>query len=138
MGPPPPYRAVVRGRRCDHPLRGGEALATLSLVGRGDERSTYGLPLAAVFAGGVGNMPAVVGLMVTAASGLPDAEQGMATGIATMPQQVGIALGTPVMSAVAVTAATLPGGIARAVLVDAAAVLVTALTPALLLRRSRR
>ncbi|MFC8900629.1 hypothetical protein [Streptomyces cinereoruber] len=83
-------------------------------------------------------MPAVVGFMVTATSGLPDAEQGMATGIAAMTQQVGITLGTPVMSTVAVTAATLPDGIARAVLVDAAAVLVAALAPALLLRRSRR
>ncbi|MFE6456827.1 hypothetical protein ACFVP0_05135 [Streptomyces cinereoruber] len=83
-------------------------------------------------------MPAVVGFMVTATSGLPDAEQGMATGIAAMTQQVGITLGTPVMSAVAVTAATLPDGIARAVLVDAAVVLVAALAPALLLRRSRR
>ncbi|MFC7976050.1 hypothetical protein ACFUT3_12500 [Streptomyces cinereoruber] len=76
-------------------------------------------------------MPAVVGFMVTATSGLPDAEQGMATGIAAMTQQVGITLGTPVMSAVAVTTATLPDGIARAVLV-------AALAPALLLRRSRR
>ncbi|MGA5870315.1 hypothetical protein [Streptomyces cinereoruber] len=83
-------------------------------------------------------MPAVVGFMVTATSGLPDAEQDMATGIAAMTQQVGITLGTPVMSAVAVTTATLPDGIARAVLVDAAAVLVAALAPALLLRRSRR
>ncbi|MGV9690884.1 MFS transporter [Streptomyces sp. NPDC003444] len=115
-----------------------QAVATLSLVGLGDGRSTYGLLLAATFAGGVGNMLAIVGFMVTATSGLPDAEQGMATGIATMTQQVGITLGTPVMSAVVVTAATLPDGIGRAVLVNAAAVLVAVLAPALLLRRSRR
>ncbi|MBO0517664.1 hypothetical protein J0695_38825, partial [Streptomyces beijiangensis] len=39
--------------------------------------------------------------MVTATSGLPDEEQGLATGLATMTQQVGITLGIPVMSAVA-------------------------------------
>ncbi|WP_411076703.1 MFS transporter [Streptomyces sp. cmx-10-25] len=115
-----------------------QAVATLSLVGLGDGRSTYGLLLAATFAGGVGNMLAIVGFMVTATSGLPDAEQGMATGIATMTQQVGITLGTPVMSAVVVTAATLPDGIARAVLVNAVVVLAAVLAPALLLRRSRR
>ncbi|MER5735995.1 MULTISPECIES: MFS transporter [unclassified Streptomyces] len=112
-----------------------QAAATLALLGIGDGRSTYGLLLAATFAGGVGNMLAIVGFMVTATSGLPDGEQGMATGIATMTQQVGITLGTPVMSAVVVTAATLPDGIARAVAVNAALVLVAVLVPALLLRR---
>ncbi|MEU3609544.1 MFS transporter [Streptomyces sp. NPDC035033] len=112
-----------------------QAAATLALLGIGDDRSTYGLLLAATFAGGVGNMLAIVGFMVTATSGLPDAEQGMATGIATMTQQIGITLGTPVMSAVVVTAATLPDGIGRAVLVNAALVLVAALVPALLLKR---
>ncbi|MFF6830807.1 MFS transporter [Streptomyces sp. NPDC012438] len=115
-----------------------QAVATLSLVGLGDGRSTYGLLLAATFAGGVGNMLAIVGFMVTATSGLPDAEQGMATGIATMTQQVGITLGTPVMSAVVVTAATLPDGIGRAVLVNAAVVLVAVLAPVFLPRGSRR
>ncbi|MFF7848152.1 MFS transporter [Streptomyces sp. NPDC007910] len=115
-----------------------QAVATLSLVGLGDGRSTYGLLLAATFAGGVGNMLAIVGFMVTATSGLPDAEQGMATGIATMTQQVGITLGTPVMSAVVVTAATLPDGIDRAVLVNAAAVLVAVLAPVFLARARSR
>ncbi|MFI8826045.1 MFS transporter [Streptomyces sp. NPDC053431] len=112
-----------------------QALATLSLTALGDERSTYGLLLAGTFAGGVGNMLAIVGFMVTATSGLPDAEQGMATGIATMTQQVGITLGTPVMSAVVVTAATLPAGIGRAVLVNAAVVIAAVLASALFLRR---
>ncbi|MFF6789588.1 MFS transporter [Streptomyces filamentosus] len=112
-----------------------QAAATLALLGIGDGRSTYGLLLAATFAGGVGNMLAIVGFMVTATSGLPDSEQGMATGIATMTQQIGITLGTPVMSAVVVTAATLPGGIARAVAVNAALVAAAALASALFLRR---
>ncbi|MEV8629002.1 MFS transporter [Streptomyces sp. NPDC051079] len=112
-----------------------QAAATLSLIGLGDDRSMYGLLLAGTFAGGVGNMLAIVGFMVTATSGLPDAEQGMATGIATMTQQVGITLGTPVMSAVVVTSAALPDGIGRAVLVNAAVVLAGVLASALFLRR---
>ncbi|MEU7025571.1 MFS transporter [Streptomyces sp. NPDC046275] len=107
-----------------------QAAATLVLV-----EPSYGLLLAATFAGGVGNMLAIVGFMVTATSGLPDAEQGMATGIATMTQQIGITLGTPVMSAVLVTTESLPGGISRAVLVNAALVLAGVLASALFLRR---
>lgn len=112
-----------------------QAVATLSLTALGDDRSMYALLLAGTFAGGVGNMLAIVGFMVTATSGLPDAEQGMATGIATMTQQVGITLGTPVMSAVVVTSTTLPDGIGRAVLVNAAVVLAGALASAAFLRR---
>ncbi|MER8044941.1 MFS transporter [Streptomyces sp. NPDC094032] len=115
-----------------------QAAATLSLTALGDDRGMYALLLAGTFAGGVGNMLAIVGFMVTATSGLPDAEQGMATGIATMTQQVGITLGTPVMSAVVVTSAALPDGIGRAVLVNAAVVLVGALASALFLRREPR
>jgi len=44
---------------------------------------------------------AIVGLMVTATSGLPDDKQGLATGWATMSQQVGITMGIPIMSAIA-------------------------------------
>ncbi|OEV22238.1 hypothetical protein AN219_27115, partial [Streptomyces nanshensis] len=62
--------------------------------------AALGLLLPATFLGGVGNMLVIVGFMVTATSGLPDAEQGLATGLASMSQQVGITMGTPVMSAV--------------------------------------
>jgi hypothetical protein len=39
--------------------------------------------------------------MVTGTSGLPDAEQGLATGLATMTQQVALAVGIPVISSIA-------------------------------------
>ncbi|MFF0747642.1 MFS transporter [Streptomyces sp. NPDC004267] len=110
-----------------------QAAATLCLLD-----PSYGVLLAATFAGGVGNMLAIVGFMVTATSGLPDAEQGMATGIATMTQQIGITLGTPVMSAVVVTATALPAGLDRAVLVNAAVVLAGVLAAALFLKKPRQ
>ncbi|MEV5978680.1 MFS transporter [Streptomyces sp. NPDC052114] len=83
-------------------LGGGlvQAVATLSLVALGTSGGWIWLLLAATFVGGVGNMLLIVGFMVTATSGLPDSEQGLATGLATMTQQVGITLGIPVMSAV--------------------------------------
>ena len=88
-----------------------QTAATAALLALGDGRGWLWLLLPATFVGGVGNMLAIVGFMVTATSGLPDTEQGLATGLATMTQQIGITVGTPVMSAV-VTAATTGTGIA--------------------------
>ncbi|MFB7454372.1 MFS transporter [Streptomyces sp. NPDC056194] len=113
-----------------------QAAATLALYGLGDDRGSLALLLAATFAGGVGNMLAIVGFMVTATSGIPDDEQGMATGLATMTQQIGITMGTPVMSAVVVTAPVLLDGIGRAVLVNAAIVAAGAVLSGVLLRRT--
>ncbi|MEV0533085.1 MFS transporter [Kitasatospora sp. NPDC050463] len=115
-----------------------QAAATASLILLGTDRAWLGLLLAATFVGGVGNMLAIVGFMVTATSGLPDEEQGLATGVATMTQQVGITLGTPVMSAVATAAAaggTVLAGVGWAIAVNTALVLLAALTSALFLRR---
>ncbi|CAM5228063.1 hypothetical protein SCALM49S_06892 [Streptomyces californicus] len=111
-----------------------QAGATLMLVALGTSGAWIWLLLAATFISGVGNILMIVGFMVTATSGLPDAEQGRATGLATMTQQVGIALGIPVMSAV-VTARTgattgpdaVLSGVSTAVLVNAALVLLGAL-----------
>ncbi|MFF3319600.1 MFS transporter [Streptomyces sp. NPDC003035] len=113
-----------------------QAAATLSLYALGDDRSWLWLLLAGTFAGGVGNMLAIVGFMVTATSGLPDSEQGMATGLATMTQQIGITMGTPIMSAVVVTSTTVLDGIGLAVLVNAAIVLAGAVLSGLFLRRT--
>ncbi|MCG6494731.1 MFS transporter [Kitasatospora sp. A2-31] len=115
-----------------------QAAATAALLLLGADRAWLGLLLAAAFVGGVGNMVAIVGFMVTATSGLPDEEQGLATGVATMTQQVGIALGTPVMSAV--TTATAAGGsvltgVTWAIGANTALVLLAGTATALFLRR---
>ncbi|MEU6982964.1 MFS transporter [Streptomyces sp. NPDC046324] len=113
-----------------------QAAATVSLYALGDDRSWLWLLLVATFTGGVGNMLAIVGFMVTATSGLPDSEQGMATGLATMTQQIGITMGTPIMSAVVVTSTTVLDGIGLAVLVNAAIVLAGAVLAGIFLRRA--
>lgn len=120
-----------------------QAAATLSLVALGSSGGWIALLLAATFVGGVGNMLMIVGFMVTATSGLPDEEQGRATGLATMTQQVGITMGIPVMSAI-VTARTGgaagPGavlsGVSTAILVNAVLVLAGALLAGAFLGRS--
>ncbi|WUT33000.1 MFS transporter [Streptomyces sp. NBC_00691] len=113
-----------------------QAVATLALYGLGEGPGSLWLLLAATFAGGVGNMLAIVGFMVTATSGIPDHEQGTATGLATMTQQIGITMGTPIMSAVVVTSPVLLDGIGLAVLVNAAIVAAGAVLAGLFLRRT--
>lgn len=54
----------------------------------------------------------------TSGSGLPDSEQGLATGLATMTQQVSVAIGVPILGAVAATQANLLSGIHVAVVFD--------------------
>lgn len=90
-----------------HAIVGGlvaQAAATLPLAFLGSASGWTIVLLVATFAGGIANLVAIVGFMVTATSGLPDADQGLATGLATMSQQVGITVGTPIMSAIAAAA----------------------------------
>ncbi|NIH80397.1 MFS transporter [Amycolatopsis viridis] len=120
-----------------------QAVFTAALLGLGADPAWMWLMLVAGFAGGVGNMLVIVGFMVTATSGLANHEQGLATGLATMTQQVGITMGTPVMSAVVTAAmagtgaAAMLGGLKVAIAVNAALVLLGVLTSAVFLRGSR-
>jgi EmrB/QacA subfamily drug resistance transporter len=96
------------------------------------------------------NLHAIVAFNVTATSGLPNEEQGLATGLATTTQQVALTVGIPIMSAVASTrengllrsgssaADALIGGFHLAMWTDAVILLAgTGLLAAGLLRRSR-
>jgi EmrB/QacA subfamily drug resistance transporter len=80
------------------------------------------------FVGAVGHVSSIVAFMVAATSGLPDREQGLATGIATMTQQVAIALGVPVVSAIATAAGGIGslGALRFAIGIDAGVVLLGA------------
>ncbi|WP_034270378.1 MFS transporter [Actinospica robiniae] len=119
-----------------------QALATVLLLALGPGHGSLGLMLPATFLGGVGNMLVIVAFMVQATSDVPQQDQGMATGLATMTQQVGITMGTPIMSAV-VTARTngltdpaaILTGVHAAVLVNAALVAAGVLIAALFARR---
>lgn len=104
-----------------------QAASTVTLVFLGTESEWIVLLLAATFVGGVANLVAIVGFMVTATTDVPGEDHGLATGLATMSQQVGIALGTPIMSAIATSAAassTVLHGVVLALGVNAAIALV--------------
>ncbi|NUS10643.1 MAG: MFS transporter [Streptomyces sp.] len=114
-----------------------QAAFTASLLFLGTSTApALALLLPATFFGGVGNMVVIVAFMVTATSGLPDSEQGLATGLASMSQQVGITLGTPIMSTVvtattsgATTPAAIHHGVTAAIATNAALTLLTATLP---------
>ncbi|MEV4102004.1 MFS transporter [Nonomuraea sp. NPDC049649] len=113
-----------------------QAAATFPLAFAGDSRGWLVPLLIVTFAGGVANLVAIVGYTVTSTAGVPGEQQGLATGLVTMSQQVGITLGTPVMSALATgwAATTLLPGLRFAIGVNAAAAVVAGLLVACFLR----
>ncbi|MEV4924047.1 MFS transporter [Streptomyces roseoverticillatus] len=126
-----------------------QAVFTAALLGLGRDASGAWLALAAASIACVGHLWAIVAYGVTATSGLPDTEQGLATGLVTSSQQMGITIGIPLLSAVAsartaalseggsgFTAATL-GGIRLGLGVDSLIVVVVAAAVAVGLRKRR-
>ncbi|MDD7835412.1 MFS transporter [Paenarthrobacter sp. AB444] len=122
-----------------------QAIASGALVLLSADPASIGLLLVATFIGGVANLVVIVGFMVTATSGVTDTEQGLATGLATMSQQIGITLGIPVMSAIFTArivaignhaAPAVLGGVTTAIWVNAGLCLVTALLVAVFLRKT--
>lgn len=113
-----------------------QAAATIPLAFVSDSHDWLIPLLIVTFIGGVANLVAIVGYTVTATTGVPSEQQGLATGLVTMSQQVGITLGTPVMSALATgwAAATLLPGLQFAIGVNAALAVATGLLVAIFLR----
>jgi predicted MFS family arabinose efflux permease len=112
----------------------GMATAPLTFV---SSNNAWVIPLLILsFIGGAANLVAIVGYTVTSTAGVPNNQQGLATGLVTMSQQVGITLGTPVMSAIvtAFATATLLPGIQIAIGVNAATCIAAAILIGVALR----
>jgi MFS family permease len=80
-----------------------QGLATLPLVFLGADRLALAILIPALFIGFFGHVASIVAYTVTGTSGLPDEEQGLATGLTAMTQQVAITIGIPILSAIAAT-----------------------------------
>ena len=97
-----------------------QAGCTAPLILLGASPAWLGVLIPALFLGFFGHVSAIVAYMVTATSDVPDAEQGLATGLASMTQQIGITVGVPMLGAVAATQADLLSGIHLALAVNVA------------------
>ncbi|MFF5972056.1 MFS transporter [Streptomyces sp. NPDC012769] len=115
----------------------GQGLLTAALLGIGTGSGAV-LAAVAVSLASICHLGAIVAYGVTVTSGVPDAEQGLATGLVTTTQQVGLTVGIPMLGVLATTGDSLYGGVRTVLALDAAIVLVTAAVIALGLRRARR
>ncbi|NGO12836.1 MFS transporter [Streptomyces sp. HC44] len=102
-----------------------QGLSTLPLVFLGADRMWLAVLIPALFIGFFGHVTSIVAYTVTGTSGLPDEEQGLATGLTSMTQQVAITVGIPVLSAVAATQTVELTGIHLALSVNVAVTLVS-------------
>ncbi|TDD08265.1 MFS transporter, partial [Nonomuraea diastatica] len=103
-----------------------QGLATLPLVFLGTGPTSQAILIPALFIGFFGHVAAIVAFTVTATSGLPDHDQGLATGITSLTQQVGITIGIPILSTIAAAHSVQLTGIHLALSVDVAVTLATA------------
>ncbi|MEU7833208.1 MULTISPECIES: MFS transporter [unclassified Nonomuraea] len=78
-----------------------QGLGLLGLLTVGEGAAGIYIVLAAVAVAFFGHAMGLVSYTVIATSGLPDEEQGLATGLSTMSQQIALTLGTPALAAVA-------------------------------------
>ncbi|WEO97520.1 MFS transporter [Streptomyces sp. FXJ1.172] len=95
------------------------------------------LATAAVSLASMFHLGAIVSYGLTVTSGVPDEEQGLATGLVTSTQQVGITIGIPLLGVLATTSRDLLAGVHTVLALDAAIVLAAAVLVGLGLRRGR-
>ncbi|MFF1523543.1 MFS transporter [Streptomyces sp. NPDC058284] len=104
----------------------GQGLFGLALLGIGESGWSVWLATAAVSLASMFHLGAIVSYGVTVTSGVPDEEQGLATGLVTSTQQVGITIGIPLLGVLSTTGPDLLAGTRTVLLIDAAVVLATA------------
>jgi hypothetical protein len=91
---------------------------TAPLIVLGTEPTWLWLLIPALFGGFFGHITAVVAATVTATSGVPDANKGLATGLITTSQRVAVTVGIPLLGAVMASRGDLLTGIRLALAVD--------------------
>jgi MFS family permease len=103
-----------------------QGVSTLPLVFVGSGRAGLAVLIPVLFTSFFGHVTAIVGYTVTATSELPNGEQGLATGLTLMTQNVAITVGIPLLSSIAATRSAELAGIHLALSVNTAVVLVSA------------
>ncbi|MEU8553759.1 MFS transporter [Streptomyces anthocyanicus] len=115
----------------------GQGLLGLPLLVMGEGSWSVVLATAAVSLASMCHLGAIISYGLTVTSGVPDEEQGLATGLVTSTQQVGITVGIPLLGVLATTATDLRSGVHTVLVLDAAIVLAAAVLVAVGLRSNR-
>ncbi|MEU6670703.1 MFS transporter [Streptomyces sp. NPDC046727] len=110
----------------------GALVATLLLLNA--HTWSVWLATAAVSLASMCHLGAIISYGLTVTSGVPDEEQGLATGLVTSTQQVGLTVGIPLLGVLATTSGDLLSGAHTVLALDAAIVLAAAVLIGLGLR----
>ncbi|MGW7453320.1 MFS transporter [Streptomyces sp. NPDC054787] len=113
----------------------GQGVLTAVLLTVGAESGAW-VATAAVSLASMCHLGAIISYGLVVTSGVPDGEQGLATGLVTTTQQVGLTIGIPVLGVLATTQASLFDGVRTVLGVDAVILLAAALLVGLGLRRT--
>ncbi|WP_203685590.1 MFS transporter [Streptomyces sp. SID14515] len=112
----------------------GQGLFIGALLGLGTESGVW-LATAAVSLASMCHLGAIIAYGLTVTSGIPNEQQGLATGLVTTTQQVGLTVGIPLLGVLATTQDTLFDGVRTVVAVTAAILLAAGAAVATGLRR---
>jgi MFS family permease len=115
----------------------GQGLLTAVLLGVGEAGWSVWLAVTAVSLASMCHLGAIISYGLTVTSGVPDHEQGLATGLVTSTQQVGITVGIPLLGVLATTSGDLLAGVHLVLFLDTAIVLAAAVLVAVGLRARR-
>ncbi|MEU3661692.1 MFS transporter [Streptomyces sp. NPDC032940] len=115
----------------------GQGVLGLALLGLGEGDGSVFLATAAVSLASMCHLGAIISYGLTVTSGVPDEEQGLATGLVTSTQQVGLTVGIPLLGVLATTASDLRSGVHTVLILDAVIVLAAAALIAAGLRTRR-
>jgi MFS family permease len=116
----------------------GQATFVATLLALNTHTWSVWLATAAVSLASMCHLGAIISYGLTVTSGVPDEEQGLATGLVTSTQQVGITVGIPLLGVLATTSGDLMAGVHTVVGIDAAIVLGAAVLVAVGLGRDRK
>ncbi|MFF7946947.1 MFS transporter [Streptomyces griseorubiginosus] len=112
----------------------GQGALVAALLGLGTGDWSVWLATAAVSLASMCHLGAIISYGITVTSGVPDEEQGLATGLVTSTQQVGITVGIPLLGVLATTSPDLLTGVHTVLALDAVLVLAAAVLVAVGLR----
>ncbi|MCX5334192.1 MULTISPECIES: MFS transporter [unclassified Streptomyces] len=113
----------------------GQGVLTAALLGLDDRGWSVWLAVTAVSLASMCHLGAIISYGLTVTSGVPDEEQGLATGLVTSTQQIGLTVGIPLLGVLATTSGDLLSGVRTVIAIDAAVVLAAALLIAAGLKR---